>query len=159
MAVADLPADEDPLGRTIALLGGRRTLRRPVRSRLEAHDLLQQGLPGHALRHLVEHVALLRDAGHDGLEKAVGLSLRTWQRRRDTPDRPLTPQQSARTWTFAEILARASAVFGSQAAAEAWLEAPAMALDRRRPIDLLATPAGVQALQDHLTRMEQGVYT
>ena len=34
-----------------------------------------------------------------------------------------------------------------------------MALDRRRPIDLLATQAGVDAVEELLTRMEYGVYS
>ncbi|TIU87949.1 MAG: DUF2384 domain-containing protein, partial [Mesorhizobium sp.] len=30
--------------------------------------------------------------------------------------------------------------------------------DQRRPIDLLATPAGVGLLEDYLERLEYGVY-
>ncbi len=122
--------------RTVELLGGRRTLRRQVRSRLEAHDLLRDGLPGHALTHLVGGVGILR-APHEGsFEKAVGISLRTFQRRKDAPDGRLSPEQSGRAWKFAEILGRATDLLGSQAEAESWLERPAMALDQRRPIDL-----------------------
>ncbi|HEY8288995.1 MAG TPA: antitoxin Xre-like helix-turn-helix domain-containing protein, partial [Acetobacteraceae bacterium] len=99
------PTIEDvAISRTVALLGGRRTLRRLVRSRLEAHDLLQEGLPGHALKHLVSHVAILGAPHHGSLEKAVGISLRTYQRRKDALDKPLSPEQSGRTWKFAEIL-------------------------------------------------------
>ena len=29
----------------------------------------------------------------------------------------------------------------------------------RKPIDLLSTPAGVESVEDHLTRLEYGVYT
>ncbi|MBD0273471.1 MAG: DUF2384 domain-containing protein [Acetobacteraceae bacterium] len=147
------------IGRTVELLGGRRALRRAVRSRLEAHDLLREGLPGHALKHLVDQVITLRAPHHGSLEKAIGISLRTYQRRKDALDKPLSPEQSGRTWKFAEILGRAIEAFGSQAEAEAWLERPAMALDRRKPIDLLSTPAGVEAVEDHLTRLEYGVYT
>ena len=50
------------------------------------------------------------------------MSLRTFQRRRDTPKRPLSLEQSGRTWKFAEILARATALLGSQESAEQWLE-------------------------------------
>lgn len=159
MASRDPGIDSPEIGRTVALLGGWRVLRRHVGSRLEAHDLLRDGLPGHALTHLVEHVALLGAPHHGGLETAVGISLRTYQRRKDSPDTPLSPEQSGRAWTFAEILGRATELFGSQAAAEAWLERPAMALDRRRPIDLLSTPAGVESVEEHLTRLEYGVYT
>jgi putative toxin-antitoxin system antitoxin component (TIGR02293 family) len=154
------PAIEDvEISRTVELLGGRRILHRPIRSRLEAHDLLQKGLPGHALKHLVNYVAILRAPHHGSLEKAVGISLRTYQRRKDALDRLLSPEQSGRTWKFAEILGRATELFGSQAEAEEWLERPAMALEQRRPIDLLSTPAGVESVEDHLTRLEYGVYT
>ena len=59
----------------------------------------------------------------------------------------------------AEILAQATAVFGSRSAAEKWLEQPAMALEGRLPIDLLATSVGVEIVENHLTRLEYGVYT
>lgn len=52
------------ISRTAALLGGRRILHRLVRSRLEAHDLLKDGLPGHALEYLVTGVSMLRAPGH-----------------------------------------------------------------------------------------------
>ena len=157
MALVEPLVEDVEIGRTTALLGGRRTLRRHVRSRLEAHDLLQAGLTGHALKHLVDDVGILRD--QDGLEKAIGISLRTYQRRKDALDKPLSLEQSGRTWKFAEILGRATDLLGSQAEAEAWLERPAMALDLRRPIDLLSTPAGVETLEQHLTRLKYGVYT
>jgi putative toxin-antitoxin system antitoxin component (TIGR02293 family) len=50
-------------------------------------------------------------------------------------------------------------VLGSQEEAEQWLERPAIGLDQRRPLDLLATPAGVQIVEDFLRRLEYGVYT
>ena len=55
----------------------------------------------------------------------------------------------------AEILAKA---LGSQEDAEQWLERPAIGLDQRRPIDLLATPAGVEIVEAFLTRLKYGVY-
>jgi putative toxin-antitoxin system antitoxin component (TIGR02293 family) len=64
-----------------------------------------------------------------------------------------------RTRKFAEILARAATLFGSRAAAEQWLEQPAIGLDHRRPIDLMATPAGLELVEDYLGRIEYGVYT
>jgi putative toxin-antitoxin system antitoxin component (TIGR02293 family) len=159
MALLEPDADDavDPaIGRTADLLGGRRLLRRRVRSRLEAHDLIQAGIPGRALAHLVANVPLTQQGG---LEKAVGISLRTYQRRKEALDEPLSREQSGRTWKFAEILGKATEVMGSQAEAERWLERPAIGLDERRPIDLLSTPAGVQSVEDYLTRIEYGVYT
>jgi putative toxin-antitoxin system antitoxin component (TIGR02293 family) len=88
-----------------------------------------------------------------------GIGLRTYQRRKDAPDKRLSLEQSGRTWKFAEVLGRAIELFGSQPEAEEWLERPAMALEQRRPIDLLSTPAGVESIENHLTRLEYGVYT
>jgi putative toxin-antitoxin system antitoxin component (TIGR02293 family) len=59
---------------------------------------------------------------------------------------------------FAEILAKATTVFGNQREAEEWLERPAIGLDQRRPIDLLASPAGARIVEDFLTQLEFGVY-
>ena len=140
-----------------ALLGGARILRHRLGNLLDVHEMLLEGLPGEALNHLVSTLRSVQKTA--SLEKAVGMSLRTFQRRQDHPSKPLSQEQSSRTWKFAEILSRAIAVLGSQDAAEAWLETPATALDRRMPIDLLATPAGTTLVEDLLGRMEHGVYT
>jgi putative toxin-antitoxin system antitoxin component (TIGR02293 family) len=145
------------LQRVADLLGGSRVLRHRLNDSLDAHDMLLQGIPGAALVHLVGNLATLKKS--TSFERAVGMSLRTIQRRKDAPAKPLSQEQSGRTWKFAEILARATAVLGSQDEAEQWLERPAMGLDQRRPIDLLATPAGVEIVQDFLGRLEYGVYT
>lgn len=138
------------------LLGGARVLSRRVTSALDAHELLLHGLPTSALDYLVGRLVFIHKA--ESLEKAVGMSVRTYQRRKDTPLKPLSQEQSGRTWKFAEILAKATDVLGSQAEAEQWLERTAIGLDQRRPIDLLATPAGVELVEDYLERLEYGVY-
>ena len=144
--------------RTVKVLGGKKVLSRPVVSRLEAHDLIETGLPSTALEHLMKGVSIL-SVDHHGLEKALGISVRTYQRYKVKPERRLSPEQSGRTWKFAEILGRAIEIFGSLQEAEEWLDRPAMALDQRKPIDLLSTPAGVETVEQHLTRLEYGVYT
>ena len=145
------------LQRVAELLGGSRVLRHEINSPLDAHEMLIEGLPGNALRHLINNLRILKKTGP--LERAVGMSSRTFQRRKIDPDKPLSQEQSGRTWKFAEILAQATSVFGSQDDAEQWLERPAVGLDQRRPIDLLATPAGVELVEAFLERLEYGVYT
>jgi putative toxin-antitoxin system antitoxin component (TIGR02293 family) len=139
------------------LLGGRKVLGRSIDGPLDAHDLLVTGLPSAALRYLVTNLIVLQTTESFG--KAVGMSLRTYQRKQGGDAKALSSEQSGRAWKFAEVLSRATAVFGSQEEAEHWLERPAIGLDQRRPIDLLATPAGVEMVEDHLTRLEYGVYT
>lgn len=139
-----------------AMLGGARVLRREVRSPLEAHELLLRGLPPKALDHLFAKLVVLQKSA--SLERAIGMSVRTFQRRKEVPAKPLNQEQSGKTWKFAEILAKATQVFGTQKAAEEWLERPAIGLDQRRPIDLLATPAGVELVEEFLERLKYGVY-
>ncbi len=139
-----------------ALLGGSRILARRLTSTLDAHELILSGLPASALNHLVGQLVFIDKT--ESLEKAIGMSLRTWQRRKDALAKPLSQEQSGRTWKFAEILAKATDVLGTQEEAEQWLERPAIGLDNRRPIDLLGTPAGVELVEDHLERLEYGVY-
>ncbi len=145
-----------PSGAVAELFGGASVLSHPLATPLDAHEMILQGLPAAALKHLLGTLEVLDKT--TSLEKAVGMSLRTFQRRRDEPSLPLSIEQSGRAWKFAEILARATAVFGTQTEAEGWLDRAALALDGRRPIDLLATPAGVEMVEDLLTRLEYGVY-
>ena len=145
------------IARTCALLGGSDTFPKPIRNLLDAHDALIAGLPTSALLHLQSKVPLL--VTDDALEKVIGISAKALRRRKmNASEIALSIEQSNRTWTFTEILLRATDVLGAQAEAEAWLNRPALGLDRRRPIDLLCTAAGVDAVEDYLTRIDYGVY-
>lgn len=157
MALVEPVIEISGLDRTIGLLGGAQTIRRPINSPLDTHDLLTAGLPVRALDHLINALLVLRHSDQT-VELAVGISPRTYYRRRKDTAKPLSREQSGRVWKFAEILGRATELMGSQEAAERWLEEPAIGLDQRRPIDLLSTPAGVDTLEAHLTRIEYGVY-
>jgi putative toxin-antitoxin system antitoxin component (TIGR02293 family) len=150
------PAETMELQRVASLLGGSRVLRQVPNSTIDAHQMLLRGLPETALRHLLDKLLVL--ARTESLEKAVGMSLRTFQRLKETPTKPLSLEQSGRTWKFAGILAKATALFGSQRAAELWLESPAVGLNQERPIDLLQTPAGLELVEEFLRRLEYGVY-
>ena len=157
MAFATPLIEAGELDETVELLGGRGVIARKLQSPLDTHDLLTAGLPVRALEHLINALLILRHSDQT-VELAVGISPRSYYRHRKDPTRLLSREQSGRLWKFAEILARASTLLGSQEAAERWLEEPAIGLDQRRPIDLLSTPAGVDTLETHLTRIEYGVY-
>jgi putative toxin-antitoxin system antitoxin component (TIGR02293 family) len=145
------------LQETVRLLGGSHTVRRRLKTPLDVHEVLARGLPAAALQRLVDNLVVITSPA--SLEQAIGMSIRTIQRRKKRgAAQPLNREQSGRTWKFAEILAKATAVLGSQQDAEQWLERPAVGLDQRRPIDLLATPAGARLVEDFLTRVEFGVY-
>lgn len=145
--------------RAFQLFGGRDLTNHTVRNALDAHDLIMRGISSQALIHLVDQVSVLSSG--DALNKAIGMSMRTLQRKKSAKHEKgrLSTEQSSRAWQFAEILAQATDVLGNQEAAEAWMLEPAIGLDNRRPIDLLSSAAGAEAVEHHITRMEYGVYT
>ena len=138
------------------ILGGATVLKCRLSSPFDAHELLLRGIPSAALTHLVDGLVLRHEPA--SLGKAIGISIRTFQRRKANPTKRLSREQSGRAWKFAEILAKATAIFGSRSEAEGWIERPAIGLDQYRPIDLLATPAGIEIVENHLERIEYGVY-
>ncbi|AWI86647.1 antitoxin (plasmid) [Alloyangia pacifica] len=149
---------DSDIGRAVHLLGGEKTMDAKVNSALDAHEVLMKGLPAGALLHLVSSVGFL-DQG-PALYNAVGISVRTLQRMKAKgADELLSREQSSRAWRFAEIFGKAIEVLGSEAAAVDWMNKPAIGLERRCPIDLVATSAGAEVVEEYLTRMEYGVYT
>jgi putative toxin-antitoxin system antitoxin component (TIGR02293 family) len=147
-----------PLKRVIEYFGGPKTLDFKPSGPFEAHELLLRGIPTKAMVHLIITSPAMKHS--DALNRAFGFSTRTMHRIKARPAKSLLNyEQSSRVWKFAEILAQATEVFGSRSEAEKWLEQPAMALEGRKPIDLLATSVGVEIVENHLTRLEYGVYT
>jgi putative toxin-antitoxin system antitoxin component (TIGR02293 family) len=150
------PSERNRLRDIADLLGGPKVVGRYPADPLAAHEMLVRGLPNVAVKHLL---AGMESLGRETVESAIGMSARTRQRREKYPTQALSQDQAGRTWKFAELLARATSVFGSRDAAEKWLAASAIGLDQRRPIELLSTPAGVELVEDYLGRIEYGVYT
>ncbi len=57
-----------------------------------------------------------------------------------------------------EVLAKATRVLGSRAAAKSWMQQPAIGLNRMRPVELLSTPTGTRLVDVYLDQIEHGVY-
>jgi putative toxin-antitoxin system antitoxin component (TIGR02293 family) len=155
-ALAAVRQDSQRLRHIADLLGGPKVVGKYPADPLAAHEMLEHGLPNIAIKHLLESMESLEK---ESVECAIGMSARTRQRREKYPTEFLSQDQAGRTWKFADILTRATSVFGSRDAAEKWLAQAATGLDQRRPIDLLTTPAGVELVEDFLGRIEYGVYT
>ncbi len=152
------PENAGPLKGVIQLFGGPKTLDFKPKGPFETHELLLRGIPTKAMVHLIGTSPAMKHSA--ALNRAFGVSTRTMHRIKARPAKSLLSyEQSSRVWKFAEILAQATAVFGSRGEAEKWLEQPAMALEGRKPIDLLATSVGVALVESHLTRLAYGVYT
>ena len=148
---------ESGSGTPYEILGGHRVFHRPINTRMDAHEMILRGFPGSVLAQVTTSLNFMRSS--ENLEKAAGISIRTYQRRKKTTSGSLTSEQSSRIWRFAEIFANAVEVLGTKEEAEAWFVKPAIGLDGNRPIDLIATAAGAELITEHLTRMEYGVYT
>jgi putative toxin-antitoxin system antitoxin component (TIGR02293 family) len=140
----------------VSLIGGDHMFSPVVGSSLDAHLAILKGFSNRALTHLVGNVAVMQQV--DVMERVVGISLRTVQRlKKKGATKPLSQEQSGGIWKFAEVLARATRVLGSQEEAEVWLSRMVIGLCQRRPIDLLATTAGVEIVEDQHERLEYGV--
>lgn len=147
-------APDNPFARIAEILGFKRRIRSPI----ELHEQIIVGLPRSAAVHLASN---LREIKPDEAIRALNISQRTWHRikaERDGLSKPLDVDQSSRVWNMAEILALAEDVLGSREEAEQWLTRPAIGLDSRRPIDLMATPQGAGLVKTLLTQLEYGVY-
>jgi putative toxin-antitoxin system antitoxin component (TIGR02293 family) len=124
---------------------------------IELHELIAEGLPRRTMVHLIESLSVLTLA--EGF-KALNLSSRTWHRIKADKQQsaPLDADQSARVWNLAEVLSKAEDALGDRADAERWLVTPAIGLNSRRPIDLMATSQGAELVKTLLDRMAHGVY-
>lgn len=119
---------------------------------IDQHGLAQGGVPTEVLDKVVASFVRLGEAE---VLRAVGVSSRTVQRRKAGV---LSTEHSGAMLDLIAVTQKAIEVMGNREAAEDWLHHPALALDGRRPIELVSTRPGADLVKDHLTRMEYGVY-
>lgn len=126
-------------------------------SRIAAHNALRSQRFSYA--ELLSLIANLERTREEDIVQVVGISDRTLRRQRGKPETPMPTAVASKTLLIAEVLAKAVEVFGTQAAAEDWLNQPALALDDARPLELLETEQGAELVKDQLIRLEYGVYS
>ena len=85
--------------RVVDLLGGSKVFSQRVLTPLDAHNAIRKGLPGCVLQSFVTNFRVLKPID---IEKAVGMSVLTYQRRSAAPEKPLSAEQGGRTWKLAE---------------------------------------------------------
>jgi putative toxin-antitoxin system antitoxin component (TIGR02293 family) len=135
------------------LLGGPEVLGQEVESRFELVPLVRKGLPYEALESVTRELELSMEE----TSEALHLPKRTLSRRKEA--RRLDPLQSERVVRLAGVAAKAMQVLGSHEKAKRWLTRPNRALGGETPVGLLDTDIGAQAVEDVLTRIEQGVFS
>jgi putative toxin-antitoxin system antitoxin component (TIGR02293 family) len=152
-----LSRNKQPLQKSVPNASAKRGWFRSISelTSLQTHDLVTKGLRVKLARQLMRRYTII---GEGSLLSVLGITARTMQRRAASAHKTLDQNASDRAIRLASVTEQAIEVLGSQEAAERWLSSPAMALDRRRPIDLLQSSEGTELVKTLLTRMDYGVY-
>ena len=118
---------------------------------LERARAVEKGLPVKAVRDLVaDRVVSIADVAR------VVAPRRTIDRRLKA-DGSLSPAESDRLARFASALKEATRLVGSREAAMRWLTEPKDMFAGERPIDLLRTGTGAQAVEEFFIRAKHGM--
>ena len=134
-------------------LGGKKVLKRQVRSDLDLMAAIQRGLPTGA----VEEV-LRSGLFEPGEVYELVVARRTLAHRKEKRQ-PLSPEQSDRLARVVRVADRAEEALGNREKAARWLRKPNRSLRRKRPIDLLENDIGARMVERALGRIEHGVYS
>lgn len=132
-------------------LGGKRVLKRQIRSDLDLVAAVHDGLPTAAVDEVLQS-GMLEPA--EVYELVV--PRRTLAHRREKRQR-LTAEQSDRLTRVVRVAARAEEALGDRDRAARWLRKPNRSLQGERPIDLLESDIGARMVERVLGRVEHGV--
>jgi putative toxin-antitoxin system antitoxin component (TIGR02293 family) len=121
-----------------------------------AHDAVMKGVSGRALTRIWESTKDALPA--EAIFRAIGVSARTAHRIKTDPDKPLDARTTDGIYRLESVRALAEDVLGSSELAIDWLNTEAMGLEFRKPIDLVSTSPGAEAVKVLLQRMKYGVY-
>lgn len=99
----------------------------------------------------------LLDVPMDALATKLGISKATLHRRK--AEGRLDAAESDRVVRYARLMGQAVKVFGAEAAAREWLNAPQFGLEGEVPLDFAETEIGAREVENLLGRIEYGVYS
>lgn len=123
-----------------------------VDSDADVLKLQRQGIPYQTFARLAEHLS------KEGTQ--IIISRATLHRRKENAE-PLSTEESERAVRIARILARAIDVFGDEAEAKRWLNAPGPYIEGEEPVSpvqLCAYEAGARIIEDRLGRAAHGMF-
>lgn len=103
----------------------------------------------------LDRVSTELELSPETLERMLGVSSRTLQRRRRT-DQRLSARESDRLWRLLYVLERAIQTFdGNTDAARQWLLTPKPILNAETPLQRLDTEPGFREVEDMLTVLDE----
>ena len=137
-------------------LGGRKVLRRDIRSELELAALVREGLPSASLDIVLEDMSSW--VGAALVYDIVGRR-RTLERKTGGKDALLKPSESDRLARLVRLVVRAEEAIGDPDRAHRWLLEGNRALGDHVPLHLLDSDAGALAVERVLGRIEHGVFS
>jgi len=138
----------------VAVLGGRKTFKRAVKSTDDLARQVRTGLPASTVALLAVTLAVEKAQ----VAKRLNIPSRTLSRRLATKSR-LTHDESDRTLRMARVVALARGVLGSDEKASHWMSNPNRALGGRKPFDELDTEPGVRSVEQVLYSIAYGLYS
>ena len=134
-------------------LGGKKVLKRQIRSDLDLLAAIQRGLPTRA----VEEV-LRSGLFEPGEVYELVVARRTLAHRKEKRQ-PLSPEQSDRPARVVRVADLAEDALGNRQKAARWLRKPNRSIQGKRPIDLLKSDIGARMVERALGRIEHGLYS
>jgi len=137
----------------VAILGGRKGLRRAVVNEMDVDLAIHEGFSWTALEQLKRKLNLT----NQGLAFLTATSEKTverWFQRRDR----ITAAASDRLYRAAKVVALAEQVLNDPNQAREWLTTPQRGLGDRLPLEFLATEAGTSEVDSLLRRLQFGFY-
>ena len=134
-------------------LGGKKVLKRQVRSDLDLLAAIQRGLPTRAVEEVLRSGLL-----EPGEVYELVVARRTLAHRKEKRQ-PLSPQQSDRLARVVRVADLAEDALGNREKAARWLRKPNRSIQDQRPIDLLKSDIGARMVERALGRIEHGVYS
>ena len=135
------------------VLGGKKTLKKKIHSRLDLIEMSKAGITKEALKNLAKYLSLSTTQ----LAKLLPVSERTILRY--TSKKPFNRVVSEQIIQIAEVVARGTEVFQDKEKFISWMHSPSKALANQTPLSLLDSRFGTEMVLDELGRIEYGVYS
>ncbi|GAB4037204.1 type II RES/Xre toxin-antitoxin system antitoxin [Spirosoma gilvum] len=123
----------------------------PIQSIFDLIELSRRGLSKKAVATMARHLGLTQS----DLFIILHISARTWQR---YTDEKLLPQDvTEKALQLANLYKYGEEIFGATWKFNGWMNHPSPFFGGKKPIELLDTQFGFQAVRDELTRIDWGV--
>ncbi|MFT5064098.1 MAG: putative toxin-antitoxin system antitoxin component (TIGR02293 family) [Gammaproteobacteria bacterium] len=118
---------------------------------LEQDRLVHQGISVNLFYKMAEALG----QSSSKLSEILGLAPATMARRR-SKGQPLKPVEGDKVLQLLRVYQAASSVFNNPKEATTWLTSPVYSLGNKKPLDLVATSAGTEAVLDFIDGLEYG---